>query len=221
MDPHANRRPASQRRRTNGFDFSRHMRQLCIDLTLRLPELRHVDLARVAIGFCQARSGHLHGLQATLTPLRFEQGQLVTMRAGRRWSSQRVYDSSGREMLYVLSFYLPRFMNLPFREKLVTVLHELWHISPRFDGDLRRYSGRCSVHGPSEQRYDNAMELLADRWLARNPPAEVYAFIRHSFEELQNRYGVVKAIRVPTPKLIPLDHENRQSVSQNSPQYPT
>ena len=194
--------------RITGFNFTRHMRRLCVNLAQRLPELQHVDLARVAIGFCQTRTGGLHGSQATLTPLRFERGRLFTTRAGRRWSSQRLYDSSGREMLYLLSFYLPRFLNMPFREKLITVLHELWHISPRFDGDVRRHSGRYVVHGPSEQRYDEAMEHLADKWLARKPSADVYAFLQSSFSELRNRYGEVKAIRVPTPKLIPIDHSS-------------
>ena len=39
-------------------------------------------------------------------------------------------------MLYLLSFYLPRFLKLPWREKLATVIHELWHVNPQFNGDL-------------------------------------------------------------------------------------
>ena len=42
-----------------------------------------------------------------------------------------------------MSFYLPRFCDQSLDEKLSTVMHELWHISPAFDGDIRRLPGRC------------------------------------------------------------------------------
>jgi hypothetical protein len=108
-----------------GFDFTVHMRRLCRDIASRLDELRHIDVQRVAIRCCQTRKAALHGIQATLTPLRFEQGALTTWRNGRRWTIERLYDDSGREMLYLLSFYLPRFQNQTFKEKLATVFHEL------------------------------------------------------------------------------------------------
>ncbi|HVW37295.1 MAG TPA: hypothetical protein VHB99_08310, partial [Pirellulales bacterium] len=54
-----------------GFDFNFHVGRLCIDLASRLPELGHVDMSRVAIRYCQVRNAAAHGLQATLTPLRF------------------------------------------------------------------------------------------------------------------------------------------------------
>ena len=108
-------------------------------------------------------------------------------------------------MLYLLSFYMPRFQNLSFREKLVTILHEMWHISPSFDGDLRRLPGRCYVHSRSEKEYDAAMAVLADRWLADSPPDHVYNFLKLSFSELRSRFGNVHGIRISAPKLIPVE----------------
>ena len=197
----------SRRLPATAFDFTHRMHRFCADLIEYLPQLRHIDIDRVAIGFAQARSGAAHGLQATLTPLRFEGGRLVTRRDGRFWTTQRLYDHSGREMLYLLTFYLPRFLNLPFREKLVTVLHELWHVGPLCDGDLRRYPGRCALHGPSLERYDAAMDRIADSWLADDPPVELYGFLRFNYEELVARHGAVRAVRVPAPKLIELGDE--------------
>src|SRR5262245_3155456 len=114
----------------DGLDFTRHIRRLCEDVAARLPDLAHVNMERVAVRYCQVRKGVSHGLQASLTPLRFVGGSKVTERRGQRWTIQRVLDHSGREMLYLLSFYLPRFLDLPLLEKLRTVFHELWHISP-------------------------------------------------------------------------------------------
>lgn len=102
-----------------GFDFTRGIRLLCGDMAERVGALRHIDMQRVAVSFCQTRKPTPHGVFATLTPLRFAGGGTETVRRGRRWTIQRVRDSQGREMLYLLSFYLPRFLDLPFREKLV------------------------------------------------------------------------------------------------------
>lgn len=187
---------------STGFDFTFHVGRLCGDLCERLPELAHVDMSRVAIRYCQARKAVPHGVQATLTPLRFAGGSLSTLRAGRRYSIERIFDPSGREMLYLLSFYLPRFLNLPFAEKLATVIHELWHISPSFDGDLRRFSGRCYAHGHREEHYHAAMGQLAAQWLALAPPQDLYCFLHDDFRQLRERFGAVYGTRIATPKLI-------------------
>lgn len=169
----------------------------------RLPELAHIDLSRVAISFSQARKNVGHGLQATLTPMRFEQGRLWTERQGRRYTAQRLFDDDGQEYLYILSFYLPRFLNHRFEEKLVTILHELWHISPNFDGDMRRHEGRCYIHSSSEREYDAAMARLANKWLEMEPPLAVYRFLELSFAELQQQFGRVYGTKIPNPRLIP------------------
>ena len=72
-----------------------------------------------------------------ITPLRFEDGHATTVHHGQEYTCQQVVGRGGQEMLYILSVYLPRFLDASFNEKLVTLLHELWHISPRFNGDTR------------------------------------------------------------------------------------
>ena len=188
-----------------GFDFTFHMRQLCDDMVRRLPELRHIDISRVAVSFCQTRKQVNHGMYASLTPMRFCGGRMDTLRRGRKWTVQRLFDRSGREMLYILGLYLPRFLDLPFRDKLTTVLHELWHIGPRFDGDLRRYGGRCFAHSTSQKSYDVLVERLADDWLSHHPPHALYEFLHDDFRELAVRHGKIYGMKIPTPKLIPAD----------------
>ena len=188
-----------------GFDFTLHVRRVCEDMATRLEQLRHVDMSRVAVSFSQTRRAGPQGMFASLTPLRFADGRMHTFRRKRRWGIQRVYSPDGREMLYILTFYLPRFLDLPFREKLTTVLHELWHVGPKFDGDVRRLGSRCYAHGPSQKRYDAHVEELLDRWLSLAPPAALYDFLRLSFREMVARHGRVYGRKVPTPKLVPLD----------------
>ena len=186
-----------------GFDFTRAMRLLCQDVAARLPHFAHLRIDQIAVTFAQTRRRVPHGLQAKLTPLRFENGALVMRRAGRTWTLERLYEGD-REMLYILTFYLPRFFDHSFREKLITVFHELYHISPGFDGDIRRMDGRYHVHTHSQQEYDRAMGSLVEEYLRRSPPAELIEFLTFNFRGLCERHGTVVGKRLPTPKLIEL-----------------
>lgn len=183
------------------FDFTRAMRRLCEDVTRRMDVFRHIHLDQVAVTFAQARRRVPHGLQAKLTPLRFAGGSLITRRAGQLWTVERLFDGD-REMLYILTFYLPRFLDHCFREKMITVFHELYHISPNFDGDIRRMGGRYHVHSHSQREYDLLMEELVDNYLAASPPRELYSFLDSRFRGLCSRYGAVVGKTVPIPKLI-------------------
>ena len=196
-----------------GFDFTARMREVCQDVITRLPELRHIDLKQVAIAFAQARTRSAYGTYATLTPMRFKAGSLYARRHGQTYTVQRLYGPDGIELLYILTFYMPRFMDVDLLEKLTTTLHELWHISPRFDGDIRRFSGRCYAHSASQHKYDAAMQHLALRWLHAKPPEALYGFLKYRFDELQTRCGRIYGAKIRHPKLIPcaersvIDHD--------------
>lgn len=189
----------------SGFDFTTAISSVCDDMSLRVGQLSHIDMSRVAVGFCQARKQVSHGLQASLTPLRFEGGAATKQIGRRRYGCQRLADGAGREYLYLLQFYLPRFLDHCLEEKLTTIVHELWHISPQFDGDLRRHEGRCYVHGHSQRKFDEQSATLAREWLAADPPAGLYDFLNQTFAELTAEYGSVRGKRYPAPKLVPLD----------------
>ncbi|MEM8681459.1 MAG: hypothetical protein AAGF97_19100, partial [Planctomycetota bacterium] len=120
------------------------------------------------------------------------------------YSVQRLYDARGTEMLYILTFYLPRFLELGYDEKLETVFHELWHINPKFDGDIRRFGGRCYAHSSSEAEYDRQVRKVVKEWEALCPTVPEADFLRHSFAELRTQFGMIVGKRVNQPKLIPV-----------------
>lgn len=188
---------------TTAFDFSAAMARLCADVVVRVEEFNHIRLEQVAVTFAQARRRVPHGLQAKLTPLRFEGGSMVMRRRGRSWTIPRLYDGD-RELLYILTFYLPRFLDHSFREKLITVFHELYHIGPEFDGDIRRHEGRYHVHSHSQKEYDEEMGRFVDRYLAGRPSPAVCGFLMKDFRGLQQQYGAVVGRQMPIPRLIPL-----------------
>jgi predicted metallopeptidase len=185
------------------FDFCGHIRRLCGDIVERCETLGHIDVSRLLFASTQARTGRFHGLQARVTPLRFHGGQLTRRRRGISYQVQR-YFVADREMLYVVTFCLPRFLDQDFDDKFVTLFHELYHISPACDGDLRRHGGRYAIHSHSKRGYDRYMADLARAYLAGGADPGLHAFLRLNFAQLQERHGSVVGVVVPRPKLIPI-----------------
>ena len=185
-----------------GFDFTQNMRLVCAEIVARLPELQHIKLENIAFAFAQARNRSKFGTYATLTPMRFEAGSLFTKRRGQTYTVRRLYDKNEQEILYILTFYMPRFMDVDVVEKISTTIHELWHISPDFNGDIRRFPGRCYAHSSSQKEYDREMDRMAIRFLESNPPESVYGFLRYRFDELAKERGPIFGARIRQPRLI-------------------
>jgi len=143
------------------------------------------------------------GLQARVTPLRFAKGQLQHQKRGFIYQIQR-YVHDHDEFLYLLTFCLPRYLDQDFDHKMVTLFHELYHIGPAFDGDLRRHEGRYHLHSHSKCDYDRLAADLARRYLADNPDPRLSSFLRLNFQQLCERHGKVIGVVVPRPKLVPL-----------------
>lgn len=185
------------------FDFTKAMERLVRHIAANCPELAHLEPERILIACMQARSPGVHGIYASVRPLRFEGGKTTMKRRGRTYAMPEVIHD-GREILYIIHFALPRFANLSFEDKLTTVFHELYHISPNFNGDVRRLSGRKYVHGHSRKRYNERVRALATNYLTKPGAEERAAFLRPSFDELARQYGGVTGTQVRPPKPKPI-----------------
>lgn len=185
------------------FHFCVAIQRLVMDIAIRCPEFRHLQAPRILVSFTQARGKQPHGLQARVTPLRFANGALVQTRRGVPFQIQR-YFLGDHEFLYLMTFCLPRFLEQDFDQKVITLFHELYHIGPAFDGDLRRHEGRYHVHSHSKRGYDENMVEFAREYLAKKPDPNLFAFLRLSFAQLQERHGSVVGVVVPRPKMIPI-----------------
>jgi len=185
------------------FHFTRALSELCEDMCRRVPAFRHIDMRRVMVTFVRCRNTLNWGFQAKLTPLRFESGATVERRRSHMYRIQR-YFVGDLEMLYVLTFYMPRFLNQTFEEKMITIFHELFHICPEFSGDIRRFEGAFCVHSHSQKQYDARMALYVREYLAMRPPARLFDFLKLNFGQLEGRYGAVVGVTAPAPKLIPI-----------------
>jgi len=175
--------------------FTERMRELMADVAAACPELRHVDMTRVAVAFSQARHGGLDGVYATIHPLRFAGGERTLQRGHATFAMPRVV-IGGQEMLYAVEFRLPRFLLLPFDEKMATVVHEMYHVSPSFDGTLRRFAGGKPYHTGSKRDYDAAMQRLAQEYLAATKRPELHAFLREDLAALSAAHGGIVGLRL-------------------------
>ncbi len=185
------------------FDFPSRMHTLIADVCMRCPAFSHVDSAALAVTFTPCRNRSKYGLQARVTPLRFQSGATHRQFRGRTYQIQK-FVFNGRDLLYLVTFCLPRFLDRPFEDKLTTVFHELFHIGPAFDGDLRRLEGRYAYHSRSKCAYDSHARTLSEEYRATHPDPDAFAFLRFGYKELWHAYGGIHGIVLPRPKLLPL-----------------
>ena len=191
---------------TSAFDYTLHLRRLISDIVGRCRTFSHIDLKQTLITIIPNRTQEKHGLQARVTPMRFRDGRLYRQHRGKVYQVQR-YFHDNREQLYLVGFSLPRFHDLGFEEKLITVFHELYHIGPNFDGDLRRHGGRYEFHTHSEKEYDRQMAELAREYLRRHDAPEVHEFLHPTYAQLWKTHGGIFGTVIPRPKIVPVKPE--------------
>lgn len=186
------------------LNLTAELERLIAEITRQVEEFSHIDPERVMVCVAATRGGGVHGTYAKIHPLRFAGGaQTTRLRRGRRTltCTMPTVVHGGVEMLYVIYFLVPRFLDLPFREKLITVFHELFHISPAFDGDIRRFPGKNYAHGSSTERYNAYMGKLVDDWLARLEDPRLVAFLEGDMNALRARHRTIVGRKFPAPKI--------------------
>ncbi len=142
-------------------NITRVLRAAVQDAARRLPEFAHLKASRILIVAGEARRASW----ATIRPL-----GPVGKRSGRP-----VVRVKGRQMLYVITLR-PRFFRVATPEKRIeTLLHELFHISKRFDGTL--HSGRR--HSTLKAQFDRRLKPLVARYVAGLPKELADAFATH------------------------------------------
>lgn len=156
-------------------------------ISRRVERLSHIQTGRILHGVSQARNRSKYGVYAQCFGLRFKGGQRFQGSSdGHHWEWPEIR-VRGQEMMYYITYFLPRFMDQPPKERLNTLVHELYHISPHFNGDLRRFPGRNEYHGPHFEKVvvDMVKEIRPQFEMERFP------FLVYSFDELVEKFGGV------------------------------
>jgi len=186
------------------LNLSAELERLVADIAGRVEEFSHIDPRRVLVCVSSTRNGGVHGTYAKIHPLRFEDGtrSKIIRRGVRKYAYEMpVISHRGADMLYVVYFLVPRFLNLPYREKLITLFHELYHISPEFNGDIRRFPGKNYAHGSSTKRYNACMAKLVDAYLEKHEPTALTAFLEGDMAAIRERYKAIVARKMAAPQI--------------------
>jgi predicted metallopeptidase len=139
------------------------------DVSGSLGELRHIRPSRVLVVAGEARRAS----RATVKPLAFA-GAAARDKLGHR---KPVVKIRGKRILYCITLR-PLFFRASTPEgRIGTLIHELYHVSPKFDGTL----DRTRRHAASGKQFGRTLRPIVRRYLRRCPP-EVYAAFAHDGE---------------------------------------
>jgi len=110
--------------------------------------------------------------------------------------------NKGVEQLYVIYFYAPQFFNLPPYEKLKVIFHELYHISPEFNGDIRRMGKKKAAHGHSRKKFDSFFEEEAKRFNEHIANTDTLEFLSFSMGDFYKNFKKVMCLKVKIPRAV-------------------
>lgn len=178
----------------SAFDYTEHLECLLRSWCRLYPQLGHIDMGRVVLAVAKCRSKSTRGTYASIISLVFPQGREADVGGGRLYHWPKVR-KEGREALYLIKFYLPRFHNLTLEDKVSTILHELHHIHPKFNGEFRSFGGRQWAHGGSHGKFDRMFDCLKRDILKRIDPF-CHLFLNCKFRTLLKRFGDIYGDRV-------------------------
>lgn len=187
-------------------NFNQAVRALLRDVA-KMSEFRHIRPSRILVVAGEARRAS----RGTVKPLAFA-GTLSRDRSGRRKPVVRI---KGRRMLYSITLRPMFFRSGTPEARIATIIHELFHISPRFDGTLassrrhsamgkdfskrlrpivRRYLRHCPPEVWAPFAFDGEVRVL--QWLERPGPSydPSRGHSRRVYTEEQLFYGVVRMI---------------------------
>ena len=193
-------------------NLNKAVRALIRDIAGRMPEFSHVRASRILVIAGEARRAS----RGTVKPLCFRGGR-STDRTGRRKPIIRI---KGKRMLYCITLRPLFFRSSTPRGRIETVMHELFHLSRRFDGTLhagrrhsvlgkdfprrlqplvRRYLKQCPKELLDAFAFSGEVKVL--QWLERPGPAYVPGTprVRKVYTEEQLYYGISRMVTRKKP----------------------
>lgn len=179
------------------------MTLLVEDIVKTLPVFDHICTKNIFVAVSPS-NGSSNGVVAKLRPLRFEGGWRTKTVRGIEYLIPEININSNY-ILYVVYFHLPRFLNHgSHKNKVSTVIHELYHISPLFNGDVRRLAEKNYAHGNSKKSYERIIDYYTDKYINSTKHPELSVFLKYDYSELKHRAGAVYGdmIRIPRAKPV-------------------
>jgi hypothetical protein len=162
----------------------------------------HIDASKVVVCLGSNRRNGRGAIYGKLVPLRFHNGADILRFRGKNYTIPDIV-SNDLSQLYALYFYIPRFFDLPAEEKLKVIFHELYHISPDFNGDIRRMGKVKKAHGSSKKRFDLKFETEVKLFYEHISKTAYMDFLRMDSRSLHNNYRIyARRMKIPKPVAV-------------------
>jgi hypothetical protein len=191
---------AEKNRHAGGeINISLALTDIIAGISTSVTSFSHIDPGQIQVCISSNRNNGRGATFGKLVPLRFKGGEELLYFRGKCYAMPRVFQN-GTRILYLVYFYSPRFIDLPPHEKLRVIFHELYHISPDFNGDIRRFGRGGSAHGNSKKRYDLRFEREMKEFMEHLAKTRHWEFLSMDSKTLFSRYRKVLSHRMKTPK---------------------
>lgn len=171
------------------------------DMIKSTEEFRKFDMNRILICCASNRRDCRGAIYGKLSPLRFKDGSEIIKHNGRFYTIPKL-KVNNTEILYIIYFYIPKFFNLSAKDKVNVMFHELYHISPEFNGDIRRMGKFKSAHGHSRKAFEEKYIEYADAFFEKIKDAPYYNFLQMDSASIQEHFKKIKYRRMKTLKPV-------------------
>ncbi len=159
----------------------------------------HIDISRIVVCLGSNRRNGRGAIYGKLVPLRFQNGSGILNFRTRNYTIPDIVNN-GLIQLYALYFYLPKFFDLPAEEKLKVIFHELYHINPEFNGDIRRMGSVKKAHGSSKKRFDSKFEKEVKLFHEYISGTSYFDFLKMDSKSLHKYYRIyARRMKIPKP----------------------
>lgn len=185
----------------HSINLTERLEVIVHDLCARIPEFAHINPRRLLVCVARTRTTRAGGTFAKIIPMRFPDGSPLKTVRDQLFSLPQIPTADG-DVLYLIYVYLPRFFQQPFERRLLTLVHELYHIAPAFDGTIRLFGSRA--HGASREQFNDRLQPLIQQYLATRPSDELLAILRDDLNALA-RQATLVGRTLSVPKAIRLN----------------
>ncbi len=151
--------PLERQNVSTRLDLTDGLRIAAQDMINRIPDLQHIKLERVHFAVFFTRKASRTLTYARCYPLSRE----IKTKGRRSFKLSKVLTNSNLEARYLLAFAWERYWEMTPRDRLETLVHELYHIGPKFDGEARAFA-TGGWHGQGRVWFDKIIHNLCEKY---------------------------------------------------------
>ena len=171
------------------------------EMIKRTDEFRLFDINRIMVCCGTNRNTSTGGIYGKLVPLKFENGIDIIKHRGYYYTIPKL-TINNIEILYVIYLYIPKFLDLPAEKKIDVMFHELYHINPEFNGDIRRMGKFKKAHGHSRKSFDEKYKEYAGSFYNYIKSTRFIEFLEMDSKSLKKEFPALSYRKMKVPKPV-------------------